>query len=235
MSSPRLMRSASSALRATVTLTLTSTSGCTAMLIVCLPMVLIGASSSTWLRLMMTPSASKEEMMSRTLTEPNSWPVSEAWRSKTTLRPLIFSATLAASPLALRLLASSSAFMPSNLARLSAVARSALPRGSRKLRAKPSLTRTTSPIWPSLATRSSKITSMVSLLSDSVDGIGRRHPLRELRPEAEELLGDAEQRDGECGQRRERQHEQQREINGDEPQRPAAHALGDAVNDGEAE
>ena len=37
------------------------------------------------------------------------------------------------------------------------------PCGSRKLRAKPSLTRTTSPIWPSLATRSSKITSMVVL------------------------------------------------------------------------
>ena len=59
------------ALRATVTLTLTSTSGCTAMAIWCLPMVLIGASSRTWLRLMVTPSASKEAMMSRTLTEPN--------------------------------------------------------------------------------------------------------------------------------------------------------------------
>jgi hypothetical protein len=30
------------------------------------------------LRLMVTPSASKEAMMSRTLTEPNNWPVSEA-------------------------------------------------------------------------------------------------------------------------------------------------------------
>ena len=78
--------------------------------------------------------------------------------------PSIFSATLLASPLAWRLLASSSAFMPSNLARLSAVARSALPRLSRKLRAKPSRTLTTSPIWPSLATRSSKMTSMLVLL-----------------------------------------------------------------------
>src|SRR4030081_3754582 len=51
--------------------------------------------------------------------------------------------------------------MPSNLERLSAVARSALPRFNRKLRANPSLTRTTSPIWPSLATRSSRITSIV--------------------------------------------------------------------------
>ena len=78
MSSPRLMRSASSALRATVTLTPTSTSGCTAMAILCLPMVLIGASSITWLRLMVTPSFSNEAMMSRTDTEPNSWPVSDA-------------------------------------------------------------------------------------------------------------------------------------------------------------
>src|SRR5437764_7307628 len=54
--------------------------------------------------------------------------------------------------------------MPSNLARLSAVARSALPRLSRKLRANPSLTRTTSPIWPSLATRSSRMTSIFVLL-----------------------------------------------------------------------
>src|SRR4051794_8875550 len=164
MSSPRLIRSASSALRATVTVTPTSTSGCTAMAIVCLPMVLIGASSITWLRLMLTLSASKEAMMSRTDTEPNSWPASEAWRRITTLRPSIFPATLVASFLASRLRASRSAFMPSNLARLSVVARSALPRFSRKLRANPSLTRTTSPIWPSLATRSSRMTSMFRLL-----------------------------------------------------------------------
>ena len=68
--------------------------------------------------------------MSRTVTEPNNWPLSEAWRMITISRPSIFSATLAASPLAFRLLASSSAFMPSNLALLSAVARSALPRWS---------------------------------------------------------------------------------------------------------
>ena len=44
------------------------------------------------------------------------------------------------------------------------VARSALPWGRRKLRPKPSLTRTTSPIWPSLPMRSSRMTSMVVLL-----------------------------------------------------------------------
>ena len=48
------------------------------MAILCLPMVLTGASSSTWLRLKATPSASNAAMMSRTDTEPNNWPVSEA-------------------------------------------------------------------------------------------------------------------------------------------------------------
>ncbi len=38
----------------------------------------------------------------------------------------------------------------------SAVARSALPRFEQEVAGKPVLTRTTSPIWPSLATRSSK-------------------------------------------------------------------------------
>ena len=41
-------------------------------------LVLIGASSMTWLRLMVSLSASNEAMMSRTLTDPNSCPVSEA-------------------------------------------------------------------------------------------------------------------------------------------------------------
>ena len=54
--------------------------------------------------------------------------------------------------------------MVSKRERLSSVARNALPLGSRKLRAKPSFTRTTSPIWPSLATRSSRITSIFALL-----------------------------------------------------------------------
>src|SRR5882757_1274571 len=164
MSSPRLMRSASSVLRATVTLMVTSTSGCTAMVTFFCPITLIGTSSQTCGRLTMTPWLSNPITMSRTETEPNSWPVSEAWRMITRSNPSIFSAALAASPLACRLRVSSSAFMPSNLVRLSAVARSALPRFNRKLRANPSLTRTTSPIWPSLATRSSKMTSMLVLL-----------------------------------------------------------------------
>src|SRR5258708_22794106 len=97
---------------------------------------------------------------SRGDTEPNSWPVSEAWRSTVKLLPLSLSATPDASVLSVCERATSSVFMMSKRQRLSSVARSALPRGNRKLRAKPSLTRTTSPIWPSLATRSSKITSI---------------------------------------------------------------------------
>src|SRR3984957_18379662 len=99
-------------------------------------------------------------MRSRGDTEPNSWPVSEAWRKTVKLLPLSFSATPDASALSVCERATSSVFMPSKRLRFSSVARSALPRGKRKLRAKPSLTRTTSPIWPSLATRSSKITSI---------------------------------------------------------------------------
>src|SRR5579863_646284 len=128
-----------------------------------------------------------------------------------TLRPLIFSATLAASLLACRLRASSSAFMPSNLARLSAVARKALPRLSRKLRANPSLTRTTSPIWPSLATRSSKMTSMFVLLLRYSElgglakrsGCGKRRRSRsQIAPaQPEERVGYAEKRDRQDGPR----------------------------------
>ena len=46
--------------------------------IVCLPMVLIGASSCTCGRSSATPSASNAMTMSRTVTEPNSWPASDA-------------------------------------------------------------------------------------------------------------------------------------------------------------
>src|SRR5215471_21414459 len=53
---------------------------------------------------------------------------------------------------------------------LSLVARSAFFCGSRKLRAKPGFTFTTSPIWPSLGTRSSRMTfiGMASSLGDQV-------------------------------------------------------------------
>jgi hypothetical protein len=43
---------------------------------------------------------------------------------------------------------------------LSSVARKAFLRGSRKLRAKPGFTATTSPIWPSFSMRSNRMTSM---------------------------------------------------------------------------
>jgi hypothetical protein len=56
----------------------TSTSGCTAMAILCLPMLLIGASSITWLRLMATPSLSNDAIISRIDTDPNNCPDSDA-------------------------------------------------------------------------------------------------------------------------------------------------------------
>src|SRR5579862_8938205 len=109
---------------------------------------------------MVKPELLMRPTRSRGDTEPNSWPVSEAWRSTVKLLPLSFSATPDASALSVCERATSSVFIVSKRPRFSSVARSALPRGNRKLRAKPSLTRTTSPIWPSLATRSSKITSI---------------------------------------------------------------------------
>src|ERR1044071_1600748 len=78
-----------------------------------------------------------------------------------TVLPSSEEAILPVSPLAAAFFACGSAFIDSKRVLLSAVARSALPRGSRKLRAKPSFTRTTSPIWPSLPMRSSRITSIV--------------------------------------------------------------------------
>src|SRR6516165_7636224 len=153
-----------------------------------------------------------------------------------TLRPSTFSATLAASVLACRLRASSSAFMPSNLARLSAVARKALPRLSRKLRANPSLTRTTSPIWPSLATRSSRITSMI--VSPSVEhrdssGPQTRRPAPSCNATANVESGFGEPQDG---------HRQDRPaehgcggVDGCEHKGASAHPARDRVQDGKAE
>ena len=66
-----------------------------------------------------------------------------------------------ASALRSRLRASSWARWPSNFFLLASLARSALPFGSRKLRAKPSLTLTVSPIWPRREMRSRRMTSMI--------------------------------------------------------------------------
>src|SRR5476649_2889199 len=106
-----------------------------------------------------------------------------------------------------RLWASSLVFWVWKYSRFALVARSAFFLGSRKLRAKPSLTRTSSPIWPSFSTRSSRITCMVVLLlhdigqqrheAGALDGVGqnalllvadrgdaRRHDLAALGNEA---------------------------------------------------
>src|SRR6202030_4639642 len=112
--------------------------------------------------LLMRPTRSRGD------TEPNSWPVSEAWRRTVKLLPLSFSAMPDASVLSVCERATSSVFMPSKRVRFSSVARNALPRGNRKLRAKPSFTRTTSPIWPSREIRSRRMTSISASSADHV-------------------------------------------------------------------
>src|SRR5580658_2992652 len=82
----------------------------------------------------------------------------------TTVAPSSFEETSPAPRLSSWLRASRSARRASNFFLLASVARRALPRGNRKLRAYPSFTRTVSPMCPSLPTRSSKITSMSCLL-----------------------------------------------------------------------
>src|ERR1700743_1975208 len=74
--------------------------------------------------------------------------------------PSSFLATPSASLRRSRLWASRSALRVWKYSRWALVARSAFFLGRRKLRAKPSLTRTSSPIWPSFSTRSSRITCM---------------------------------------------------------------------------
>src|SRR6185437_12155548 len=87
-------------------------------------------------------------------------PRSPAWRISMKDWPSSFLATPSASLRRSRLWASSSILRPWKYSRLALVARSAFFLGRRKLRAKPSLTRTSSPIWPSFSTRSSRITCM---------------------------------------------------------------------------
>src|SRR5262245_62533752 len=96
--------------------------------------------------------------------------------------------------------------MVSNFALLASVARSALPLGKRKLRAYPSFTRTVSPIWPSLATRSKRITSIgLSPSFGSVagsrgsgeDGWRRPAPPRDPAANIEQAVGEPDQRHGE--------------------------------------
>src|SRR5579872_1306143 len=78
---------------------------------------------------------------------------------------------------------SSCAFWAWKYSRFALVARRAFFLGRRKLRAKPSRTRTSSPIWPSFSTRSSRITCMAVLLlhdvgqqrheAGALDGVGQ--------------------------------------------------------------
>src|ERR1043166_8019891 len=91
------------------------------------------------------------------------------------LLPFSLSATFWASPFRRRLLASMLAFCAWKYSRFALVARSAFFLGSRKLRAKPSFTFTSSPIWPSFSTRSKRMTCIAASLF---------HDIRQQRHEA---------------------------------------------------
>src|SRR5258705_5261176 len=126
--------------------------------------------------------------------------------------------------------------MVSNLALLACVARNALPFGKRKLPAKPSLPRTTSPIWPSLATRSSRITSMTVPPSiehghSSGPKTGRPAPSCDATANVESSLG--EPQDGHR-QNRPAEHDR-RGIDRREHERATTDPARDRMQDGKAE
>src|SRR5215467_7938792 len=100
--------------------------------------------------------------------------------------PSSFSATFWASDLRSRLRASSCAFWVWKYSRFALVARRAFFLGRRKLRAKPAFTFTSSPIWPSFSTRSSRITCIVVLLLHDVGQ--ERHETRALDGDGELAL-----------------------------------------------
>src|SRR3974377_1958934 len=121
----------------------------------------------------------------------------------------------------------------------SAVARRALPRGNRKLRANPSFTRTTSPIWPSLPMRSSRITSIVVTpqLNPNLhwwlsSGQAGRSPLaRHTRTQIDRRFDEAEHTNRE---HRPAEHEH-RGVNATQHQQASVHAPRDNVQDRYAE
>src|SRR3977135_2692000 len=107
-----------------------------------------------------------------------------------------------AAPRSSTLRVSSVSFMPSYLALFSLVARNALPFGSRKLRAKPSLTRTMSPIWPRRPTRSSRMTSMGGLLWVEGCEVWADFPFRRARGAGRPEERHEQERPAENGDRR---------------------------------
>jgi hypothetical protein len=101
---------------------------------------------------------------SRGETEPYRLPDSPACRRITTLIAPIRSARRSASSRRLMFCASNWARSASKLARLALLARIAFFCGNRKLRAKPGLTLTRSPICPSFSTRWSRISSTAAMM-----------------------------------------------------------------------
>src|SRR6266705_4078835 len=100
--------------------------------------------------------------MSKFVTEPNKCPSTPAFWVTWTMRPSSFAPFSCAAARVSDWAFSSSARFFSNSARLSGVARFALPCGRRKLRAYPSFTLTTSPRAPRLTTFSRRITCIAA-------------------------------------------------------------------------
>jgi hypothetical protein len=94
-SSPRSMRAASSALRATMMVIDRLDLGMQRSGTLCRPIVLIGVLSAIWLRLTLNPASARRPTRSRGETDPNSWPASEAWRRTVKLLPSSLAATCA--------------------------------------------------------------------------------------------------------------------------------------------
>src|ERR1700744_448006 len=106
--------------------------------------------------------------------------------------PSSFLATASASLRRSRLCASSLTFWVWKYSRFALVARRAFFLGRRKLRAKPSLTRTSSPIWPSFSTRSSRMTCMAVPLFHDIGKQGHETgALDRVRQLALILVGDS--------------------------------------------
>src|SRR5262245_37697902 len=100
--------------------------------------------------------------MSKLVTEPNSRPSTPAFCSTVSVRPVSFSPSPCAATSLSAAAFSRSARRPSNSLMAASVARRARLVGIRKLRAKPSLTLTTSPRLPRLTIFSSRITCMTA-------------------------------------------------------------------------
>src|SRR3954470_23017691 len=168
-------RSAQVTSPSTTTLTSTTTSVCGATVTVCSPTVFSGPFGMRTCALVTLKSIRfSASAMSALVTEPKRRPSTPAFCVMWTVRPLIFSPSACAPESRSAASFSSSARLSSNSLIAAGVARRAARCGIRKLRAKPSLTLTTSPRLPRLCTFSRRMTCM-AFASDLVLVAVRQH------------------------------------------------------------